>query len=135
MWRHDEDDDFSIPIMPLVDIVFLLLVFFLVATTFLEEEKDLLVRLPESTEGIGREVHSRPATINIREDGTPSWGGKTVSLAELEGKLKSWAKDHPNIGVVLRGDRKAHHEAIVKVLGLCRRSGVRRVSIAVAAER
>ena len=44
MWRHDEDDDFTIPLTPLIDIVFLLLVFFLVATTFLDEQRDLVSR-------------------------------------------------------------------------------------------
>ncbi len=135
MWRHDEDDDFSIPLTPLIDVVFLLLIFFLVATTFLEEEKDLAVSLPQSTEGLGREARARPATINIRADSTLTWSGKTVSFEELEGILVRWAGRRLAAGVVLRGDRKTPHEAIVKVLSICRRAGVKRVNIAVAAER
>lgn len=135
MWRNDDEEDFAPPLTPLIDIVFLLIIFFLVATTFLDDEKDLAISLPESTEGFARQVSTRPATINVRADGSLLWGDQRVTDEELEARLRGWGRKYPGIGIILRGDRATAHQQIVRVLTLCRQTGVNRVSIAVAAEK
>ncbi len=128
----DEPDEFGVQLAPLVDIVFILLVFFLVATTYLDEEKDLSLILPRvSAEKGGAKPRLQRVLINIREDGTVLLGNRPVGRNELYRALVEARRENPHIPVILRGDRAASHGEIVGVLDLCRRARIRNVAIAV----
>jgi biopolymer transport protein ExbD len=134
--RHEEEpEEFGFQLAPLVDIVFLLLVFFLVATTYLDEEKDLAVKLPSaSNAGGGPGARLERVLVNVREDGTIILEKRPVSREELYRALVEARRANPNVPVVLRGDLSATHGEIVGVLDLCRRARVR-VAVAVTPRR
>ena len=132
---EEEPEEFGFQLAPLVDIVFLLLVFFLVATTYLDEEKDLSVKLPSAAsakEGSGARLQR--VLVNVRDDGTIILEKRPVSREELYRALVEARRANPNIPVVLRGDLAATHGEIVGVLDLCRRARVR-VAVAVTPRR
>jgi biopolymer transport protein ExbD len=118
-----------------VDIVFLLLVFFLVATTYRDDEKDLTIKLPSAsnTKG-GPEARLKRVLVNVRSDGTIILEKRPVSREELYRALVEARRANPNVPVFLRGDLSATHGEIVSVLDLCRRARVR-VAVAVTPRR
>ncbi len=128
----DAGDEFGVELAPLVDIVFLLLVFFLVATTYLDEEKDLSVALPEvaSSKGGDRPRLAR-VLLNVREDGTVLLGTRPVGRNELYRALIEARRANPHVPVILRGDRAASHGDIMAVYDLCRRARIRNLAVAV----
>jgi biopolymer transport protein ExbD len=129
--RDDDAEEFSISLAPLVDIVFLLLVFFLLATTFMDEEKDLTLTLPRASAGRGEGARLQRVLVNVRADGTVLVGTRPASRRELYRTLVEARRANPEVPVVLRGDRSASHGAIVAVLSLCQRARVKNVSVAI----
>jgi biopolymer transport protein ExbD len=129
--RADDQEEFAIPLAPLIDIVFLLLVFFLMATTFMDEEKDLSLSLPRSSAGEGGERRLQRVLVNVRADGTLVVNKRTMDRKELFRALVEAREANPQIPVILRGDRAASHGQIVGVLSVCQRARVRNVAVAV----
>lgn len=125
-----EDDSQGVRIAPLIDIVFLLLIFFLVATTFYEAEKDITIRLAGATEGQERSQTPELVTVNITEAGAMIVSQRLYTLDQLETHLQDARKRNPNVAVILRCDRRARHAEFVSALNICERTGISRVSVA-----
>jgi len=133
---EEEADEFGVQLAPLVDIVFLLLVFFLVATTYLDEERDVSVVLPkiETPKGKSQRRLER-VLLNVREDGTIILGGRSVDRETLYRALVIARRRNPDVPVVLRGDKAVPHGEVMGVYDVCRRARVRNVAVAVEAPR
>ena len=114
----------------MIDIVFLLLIFFLVATTFYEAEKDITVRLAEATEGSPREKSPRILTVNVRQSGVIVVNERVQTLEQLEEWLAEAKSTTPDVVVVIRCDKQAYHTHFVRVLNLCEKVGVTGVAVA-----
>ena len=121
-----EDPGVEINLTPVIDMVFLLLIFFLVATKFADIERDVRVRPPSSR-------HARPITaipeeivINVAADGVILVAGRTRTLDEIDGLLKAAARANPHQSVVIRGDRASALQHAVGVLDLCEKHNVER---------
>jgi biopolymer transport protein ExbD len=130
-----EDD--QINLMPLIDMVFLLLIFFLVATQIAAEEIDQTVQLP--TTGAPRALSAPPEQfiININEEGKIKVNGKAKNDDQLRTELKGLATDNqkrakrgrPPINVMIRADKKSFHMYFAKVAGLCHETGLSAINI------
>ena len=127
--EDDSDIDGGINLMPLVDVVFLLLIFFLAATTFANEEVELDLRLPEAKSGEGGKA-DRELIINVAQDGTLTMGGRAVSLEALRQKLASAVRRNKDQSVLVRGDQAAQFGVGVQVLDTCRLAKVKKVNFA-----
>lgn len=119
----NDSEDFEVPLTPLVDIIFILIVFFLVATTFYSEERDLNVRVPEGTQGELTPREEKLYVINIRESGVIVVGTRLLSRADLESELRTLVKTG-DPKVEIRGDTNARHGVIMGVLDLCKECGI-----------
>ncbi len=117
-------------VAPLIDIVFLLLIFFLVATTFYEAEKDLNVRLADATEGEERAVARSQIVINVREAGLLVVNERILSLSELENLLREAIELKEDLPVIIRCDRRTEHLYFVSVLNLCKKLKVSNIAVA-----
>ena len=104
--RWHEAERFEIPLTPLIDIIFILIVFFLVATTFYTEERDLEIRLPEGTEGDAIVQEENNFVINVRQGGLIVVGKRIVDMGELETSLRQLARQK-EAKVEIRGDTDA----------------------------
>lgn len=127
--EDDSDIDGGINLMPLVDVVFLLLIFFLAATTFANEEVELDLRLPEAKSGEGGKA-DRELIINVAQDGTLTMGGRAVSLEALRQKLAAAVRRNKDQSVLVRGDQAAQFGVGVQVLDTCRLAKVKKVNFA-----
>ena len=127
--RAQDEEATGIDVAPLIDILFTLIIFFLVTTTFQEKEKEEEVRLPRQG-GSSLVNKDRPFYINVLQDGTYSVGGEIVKLDDLELKLKLRFEEKPDQKLVLRGDSKAFHGQTAFALDVARRVGYSKASIA-----
>jgi biopolymer transport protein ExbD len=121
----------SLSLTPLIDIVFLLLIFFLVATRFAEEERELEVTLPQASEA--KPLTQKPdiVWINIDQAGNFFVQGKIVGLDQLEGILMQAAADNPGTqSVIIRGDEISDLKHTVAVMNLCKKANITNCTVA-----
>ena len=117
-------------IAPMVDIVFLLLIFFLVTWNFARYETELDVKVPTAKEGKESRRSVGEVIINVKNDGSIVINRKTVTAEELGGTLRQISELYPDQAVVLRGDQSADYRHIVAVLDICRAANIWNVAFA-----
>lgn len=116
----------SLNITPLIDVVFLLLIFFLVATKFAEEEREMDVMLPEATEAQPLTSKPRELFINIDESGRYFVTGKILTLKQLDGVLRAaWVNNPGRASAVIRADKRCRWEFVVATMNACNKAGIR----------
>jgi len=131
--RRRPDEDEGLPMTPLIDVVFQLLLFFLTATSFYKIEKDIKVDPPKATEGRATTRQQREITINIRNEADGGFfvvEGRILALPQLDDLLTKSARDNPNQIVIIRGDKHAYHQKVVDVLNACKKANISHYFIA-----
>lgn len=129
--RLDKDDpgDDGINLTPLIDVVFLLLVFFLAATTFSRDEVEMDLVLPESQSGAkGKGGHLM--VINIKTDGTITVDGRDVTMEGLRQKLLAAARRDRSQEILIRTDSRSQFGLFAQAYDACRVAKLQRVDIA-----
>lgn len=127
--RYDEDEAIEVQMAPLIDCVFLLLIFFLVATTLKKVEKELPVELPESQAAIQVQAREDLFTIGIDAAGQTYLKAEKVSLSMLRQHLQQAAARDKTQRVRIDVDRATPAQYIVHVLDLCQFEGLTNVGI------
>lgn len=115
---------------PMIDIVFLLLIFFIVTWQFTKSETELSVSVPTAQEGAEPERGPGEIVINILADGAVKIEGGSVDLAQLLEKLASIAAQYENQPVRIRGDGAVSYQRIVEVIDTCQKAGIWNISFA-----
>jgi biopolymer transport protein ExbD len=115
---------------PMIDIVFLLLIFFIVTWQFSRSETELNVSVPTAEEGSELNRSKGEITINVLQDGTIRVDAVTVDLEELHDKLAAIARQYENQPVRIRGDGKVAYQRIVEVIDTCQKAGIWNISFA-----
>jgi biopolymer transport protein ExbD len=126
-FRRPTETQATINIAPLVDVVFLLVIFFAVSTTFLETS-GLKLELPSSSSTAQREPLE--LTVLLDADGTLSFEGETVEREELSRMLEDALAARESKLVVLRADRAARHGDVVGLMDTIRDAGAEAMTIA-----
>lgn len=119
-----DEDNFDIPMTSLIDIVFLLLIFFLVATNFSRLESIHSFRLPKSQAG-EKEEKAIPQRLNITVNkyGICVVNGSTVEEAELVVRIRQFLEEAPDRPIAIYGETGASYDSIQRVIGLARKNG------------
>ncbi len=126
----EQDEDVGLSLTSLIDVIFLLLIFFIVTTTLIDPTKKLEIQLPEA-KAASPVSESIPVTIELGRRGAVTLNGKAVRLDTLERRLKELAKGKKKNSAIVRADRRLDYGQVVKVLGICRASGFLDIGIAV----
>ena len=129
--KLQRDDEIALNMTPMIDVVFLLLVFFMAATEFSGMEGSIRLDLP-SVSGTGA-LASGPSqrVIAIGQDGTVTLDQAPLTVEQLKAALIAARNEYPGMGVVVRGDGYAPWQRIAEVWSACREAGVTNVSGAV----
>ena len=115
---HDTNDTEGPNLTPVIDVVFLLLIFFLVATRYDQEERELDINLPEVTQA--QPLSMTPELIvNITHDGRFRVVRKELDESQLASVLQEAAKNNPHQSVLIRGDGESNLKYAVRVMGMC----------------
>jgi biopolymer transport protein ExbD len=131
MHINDEEvvDEMALNLTPLIDVVFLLLIFFMVATTFLDPEREISIELPEATNATQHVEVPNEIVINVLREGDLNLNGERVDRAALDSMLKRAAQNDPETPVTIRGDRLVHHEDVVGVMDACGAAGLSNLAV------
>jgi biopolymer transport protein ExbD len=116
--------------VPLTDMVFNLLIFFMCATTFAQIEKELSVQLPHTTSSFKPlSAAPRQLIINIKDDGDTVVNGRTYPASELAEVVSSALKQDATTSVIVRADERAIVKHFARVASVCRGAGVQETRI------
>lgn len=123
----------ALSLTSLIDIVFLLLIFFLVATRFAEEERDMDVTLPTATEAQPLIATPKEVFVNIDKEGRFFIDGSVIAADEVENVLRRVVTNNPvNRTVIIRADEDAKHKFVVVVMDACNKVGISDYTVAIA---
>jgi biopolymer transport protein ExbD len=121
----------TLNLTPLIDVVFLLLIFFLVATQFEQEERDMEVRLPEASQVEPTTAETQDIFVTITPEGDYYVAGQRLDERMLLATLKD--ASHANPGrqrVTIRADRDSRTRHVVAVMDACQQAHIRNYSLA-----
>jgi len=108
---------------PMIDMVFLLLVFFMCVSSLAQADKAIEVDLPESVESKVPENLSNRGIISVKEDGSVFLGAREISLEELGADISRALRENPHLRLQVRADQQTRFEKIRAVLKICAEAG------------
>ncbi len=126
----EPEEEAGIGLTPLIDVIFLLLIFFMVTTTIIKPSKRLDIQLPEA-KAASAKTKSIPVRIELKRSGELYLNGKRVNLKTLETRLRELGKEGGKKTAIVRADRRLDYGRVVRILGICRASGYSDIGIAV----
>ncbi|MBK8179616.1 MAG: biopolymer transporter ExbD [Planctomycetes bacterium] len=128
---RDEDgvEEAEFSMAPMIDVVFQLLIFFMVSTTYATQEKELGVELPTARSGESAGGAPQEMVINVFRDGRVTLDGRAVEQGELDRVLAEAARANRATQVTIRGDRLTSHERIVSVMDACGVAGLSNLAL------
>jgi len=131
--RPDRTDErVDINLTPLIDVVFLLLIFFMVSTTF-DRHARLKVELPEASAKQQQQQQDDPVVLSIDAKGNYFINDRQVvntTLDTLKTALQKTVADRKDVSLVLRADAKTPHQSVVRAMDAASQLGLTRLSIA-----
>jgi biopolymer transport protein ExbD len=128
--RHAEPRVLGFLIAPMVDILMVLLVFFIVTWNFALSENELDVRVPSAAKANEPQPYVGQVVINVKANGTIVVNRQQKTVAELLDQLKKLAQLYPDQAVIVRGDEAVDYKHIVEVLDICRQADIWNVAFA-----
>lgn len=124
----------ALALTSMLDVIFLLLCFFVTASVFSQWESEVTISLPSasSSEALGRLPGE--VILNVSKDGSVTVNARRLVLADLEDRLRKVAEFYPGQPVVIRADRETAYSSLMSVIDTCRNAGVWNFSLATAQE-
>ena len=127
--QHDETPALNLTSM--IDVLFLLIIFFMVATKFDELERNIDVAVPEVAQAGDGSSPPKPQLVVVQPDGRLELNGNSVSLEELTARLASLRSQSAQPSVIIRGDGQCAFQHVAAALAACRQAGVSDLGITV----
>ncbi len=131
----EEDEGLALNLTSMIDVVFLLIIFFMVSTTFLNLEKEMDLNLPEAVSGRPEEMEQDEVIINVMEDGRMKVGESYYDLDGLVERLKQVALADPETPVTIRGDRDTVFQNAVRAMDACGQANLHQISVGILGDR
>jgi biopolymer transport protein ExbD len=129
--RTHQDETPALNLTPMIDIVFLLIIFFMVGTKFAEWERKMTLKVPQVKNVGALAPAPEKRIINVYGDGRVTLDREFVSLEELGSRLAAAREQYNELGVVVRGDAEGAFQNVASVLGACRDAGITDMGISV----
>ncbi len=115
-----------IDITPLIDVVFLLVIFLMVSSTF-TEQPGIKITLPSAKSAKSEKMED--LVLTIAKDGRIYLNNKEVDRGTLAKELKLVVGESPKKAVILKADKEVSHGDVVNIMDLARRSGIKRLVV------
>jgi biopolymer transport protein ExbD len=128
MARPSRDEEANLSMTPLIDVVLLLLIFYVVTTAFVDRE--ITLELPESDASAIPE-EKKKFTVEIGQSGALALNGRAMTIELLDRTIEVAAAADDIQSVEIRADRNVIHGRVVQVLGIVKKHGVDSIGIAV----
>jgi biopolymer transport protein ExbD len=122
----------GIQLAPLVDVLLLLLIFFLLTWNAARNENELDVKVPKASAAKEKSAPVGDVVVNVKADGNVIVNRRTLTPAELTDLLKSLVQLNTEQAVIIRGDEAGAYKNIIGVLNICTEAGITNVAFATA---
>lgn len=128
--RNSRSRAATVQMSSLMDVIFLLLCFFVTTSVFSQWETEISIALPTAKSATVPGRMPGEIILNLAKDGTVSVNGQTLTLDEVTARLTRIAKLYPGQPVVIRADKETAYESLVGVIDACRTADVWNFSLA-----
>ena len=128
--KNIKQETLSFQLTPMIDVVFLLLCFFVTSQLFSQWESEIDITLPTAATGQAPQRHMGEIIVNILEDGNAIVNGKNFADEDLKVMLTRMADMYPGQPVLLRADKSTPYEHVINILDLCRQADIWNISFA-----
>jgi len=125
----------ALALTSMLDVIFLLLCFFVAASVFSQWENEISISLPKASSAEAPGRLPGEVILNLAKDGSVTVNAKTLTLEDLGSRLKKVAEFYPGQPVVIRADRDTAYSSLVDVIDTCRNAGVWNFSLATVDEK
>lgn len=115
----------NVIIVSLIDILAILLIFFIVTTTFKKNLPQLKIALPQSSTAAASEAKAEPVMLEVQDEQTLRLGNRPVSLDGLAAALRDANEANPSRGIALQADEQVPFRVIVRVIDALREAGIK----------
>ena len=128
-FRSENEENFSLDLTPLVDVVFLLLIFFMVSTVFIDFKRQMDISLPSSKSAAPSEV-LEPVKVELTVDRQIFLNGEKISLEEFESALSRISPSKKK-SAIIRADKNLPYGNVIKVMGMLQSAKILDIGVAV----
>lgn len=120
----------TINLTSMLDVVMLLIIFFMVGTKFSEEERQTGIQVPTVSENAALSSQPDEIIVNVTVDGKVNVRSEEMTLESLKTMLAGAIQVFPGQAVVIRGDGRGEYQTVMDVISACKTAGIKNVSLA-----
>jgi len=131
---HQRRDEVSLDMTPLIDVVFLLLIFFMLTASFTQAQR-LKVELPKAEQGESAADQNKEWVIEIDAQGNVALNGEALAGEQLTVRLRELPDRNEDTVIQIRADAHTEHQAVVKALDAARAAGLTHIGLATDASK
>ena len=128
-FRSENEENFSLDLTPLIDVVFLLLIFFMVSTVFIDFKRQVDISLPSSKSSVPSEA-MEPVKVELTVDRQIFLNGEKINLEEFESTLSKISVSKKK-SAIIRADKNLPYGNVIKVMGMLQSAKILDIGVAV----
>jgi len=121
----------TLNLTPMIDVLFLLIIFFVAGTQFIESEQQIPLKVPSVSNKGALTAAPEKKMVNVYRDGQITLDRKNVTLEELTAQLAAARGQYQALGVLVRGDAGTEFQRVASVLNACKQAGIADLGISV----
>ncbi|MCE5269023.1 MAG: biopolymer transporter ExbD [Planctomycetaceae bacterium] len=125
------DEEPTLNLTAMLDVMFLLIIFFMLGTRFIDEERKIGLRVPEVVDRGALTAAPARKEVNVYRDGAITLDKATVTVDQLTTRLAAARRQYSDLGVLVRGDARGPFQNVATVLTACKQAGIRDLGITV----
>ena len=129
-FRREEEDNFAFDMTPMIDVVFLLIIFFMVSTVFVDFSRKMDINLPTSKSSAIDES-TKTLEVEMSKDKKIFLAGKPLTLLGLETTLAKMEFKDKKPSAIIRADKSLAYGDVIQVMGILQKKGIPDISVAV----
>jgi biopolymer transport protein ExbD len=132
--RNAPLDEPQLNLTPMIDVVIQLVIFFMVGTQFVDNERKIDIALPLVGQAAPLTETPDEIVVNVSKEGEISIGSKAVSAEQLRDQLKEARNRYSAQAVVIRGDMNCIYQQVMTVVDICKQAGIENLQVATRVE-
>ncbi len=125
------DDEPTLNLTAMLDVMFLLIIFFMLGTKFVDAERKIALRVPEVVDRGALTTAPARKIVNVYRDGSVTLDRAPVTLPELTSRLSAARQQYSELGVLVRGDAEGEFRNVAAALNACKQAGIQDLGITV----
>jgi biopolymer transport protein ExbD len=127
------DEPPTLNLTSLIDVIFMLIIFFMVGTQFTDMERKIRLQVPSVADHGALTAAPEKRIVNVYRDGAITLDRQPVTLDELTQRLAIARREYAELGVLVRGDGQGPYQNVADVFNACKRAGISQLAISVRA--